>query len=168
MLQRAVAANVRSLRGICERILRTKRHRHTRLPSPYCSGHTSLSPRDICLSTFIKKRNTLYLRIKNYKSGHSPPGEKIVNLGGPGGIRTLDLFSAMGKNAGNKAKIAVFYVYYRPKSTVCFSILVPNCTRVVPAARKNERRSAALSMWGFDTNDDHEKKHRLHFSLWFH
>jgi len=80
MLQRAVAANVRSLRGICERILRTKRHRHTRLPSPYCSGHTSLSPRDICLSTFIKKRNTLYLRIKNYKSGHSPPGEKTVNL----------------------------------------------------------------------------------------
>jgi len=133
MLQRAVAANVRSLRGICERILRTKRHRHTRLPSPYCSGHTSLSPRDICLSTFIKKRNTLYLRIKNYKSGHSPPGEKIVNLGGPGGIRTRGLFSAMGKNAGGKWKNSRLLRLISPKINSLFqrisTQLYPRCTR---------------------------------------
>jgi hypothetical protein len=46
-------------------------------------------------------------------------------ISGPGGIRTHGLFSAMNKNAGEKAKIAVFYVSYGQKSTVYFSILVP-------------------------------------------
>jgi hypothetical protein len=41
---------------------------------------------------------------------HSPPGGNKVNLGGPGGIRTRGLFSAMDKNAGENEKKAVFYV----------------------------------------------------------
>jgi hypothetical protein len=51
---------------------------------------------------------------------------------GPGGspaacrrIRTLGFFSAMDKNAGENRKNAVYYVYYRPKSPLCFSITVP-------------------------------------------
>jgi hypothetical protein len=39
-------------------------------------------------------------------------------------------------------------------------------TRIVPAVRNNERRSAALSKGGFDANEVHEK-HHLHFSLSF-
>jgi hypothetical protein len=33
-----------------------------------------------------------------------------MKFSGPGGIRIRDLFSAMDKNTGEKAKIAVFYV----------------------------------------------------------
>jgi hypothetical protein len=35
---------------------------------------------------------------------------------GPGGIRTLDLFSAMDKQVGEKGKKDVYYVYFVPKS----------------------------------------------------
>lgn len=54
----------------------------------------------------------------------------------------------MAKNPGENRKKAVFYVYYRPKSTAYFSVLVRNRTRAVPDARIIERRSADLSKGG--------------------
>ncbi len=40
-------------------------------------------------------------------------------------IRTIDLFTAMDKNAGENGKIVVYYVYYHPESTLDYSISVP-------------------------------------------
>jgi len=82
---------------------------------------------------------------------------------GPGGIRTLDLFSAIDEQVGEKEEKNVYYV---PKSPYCASIsvpeLFPNCSR----SMKQGRRSANLSKWGFYVNDVHEK-HRLNFSFSF-
>jgi hypothetical protein len=44
---------------------------------------------------------------------------------GPGGIRTLGLFSAIEEQVGEKGEKAVYYVYYVPKSPYCASISVP-------------------------------------------
>jgi hypothetical protein len=46
-------------------------------------------------------------------------------FGRPGGIRTLDLFSAIDEQVGEKGEKAVYYVYYVPKSPDCISISVP-------------------------------------------
>jgi hypothetical protein len=57
-------------------------------------------------------------------------------------------------------------------STMCqnhhtvLAYLFPNCSRIVPSVWSKERRSEALSKWGFDANDVLEK-HRLHFSFSF-
>ncbi len=96
---------------------------------------------------YQEKIYTLFNNTKIITAAAFAPKWKKSKLCGPGGIRTLDLFSAMAKNAGENRKKEVFYVYYRPNSTVYFSVFVPNCTRVVPDARENERRPAALSKW---------------------
>jgi hypothetical protein len=63
---------------------------------------------------------------------------------GPGGIRTLDLLSAIDKQVGENGKKAVYYVYFVPKSPYCSSISVPelflNCTRSVPDMHRYEAR----------------------------
>jgi hypothetical protein len=98
----------------------------------------------------------------------NPP--QVGESSGPGGIRTLDFFSAIDIMAGVKGKKAVYYVYFVPKSPYCSSIsipeLFPNCAPIC-IGMKQGRRSAALSKGGFDANDVLEK-HRLHFSLSFH
>jgi hypothetical protein len=52
--------------------------------------------------------------MKNYRKKLAVLNNSIQNprssICGPGGIRTRDLFSTMDKNAGEKAKIAVYYV----------------------------------------------------------
>ena len=49
----------------------------------------------------------------------------IGKYGGPGGTRTRGFFSAMDKFIGEKGEIAVYNVYYVPKSPYCSSISVP-------------------------------------------
>jgi hypothetical protein len=52
------------------------------------------------------------------------PGEWGYSSG-PGGIRTLDFFSAIEEQVGEKGEKAVYYVYFVPKSPYCSSISVP-------------------------------------------
>ena len=51
---------------------------------------------------------------------------------GPGETRTRVFFSAIEEQVGEKGGNAVHYVYYVPKSPYCYSISVPNCSRIVP------------------------------------
>src|SRR4030042_4471996 len=60
---------------------------------------------------------------------------------GPEGIRTLDLFSAIDEQVGEKGEKAVYYVYFVPKSPynslrslhAVTAYLYPNCSRIVHA-----------------------------------
>jgi hypothetical protein len=61
---------------------------------------------------------------------------------GPEGIRTLDLFSAIDEQVGEKGKKAVYYVYYVPKSPYCYSIFVPE---LCPDMYRYEARKAIRS-----------------------
>ena len=60
----------------------------------------------------------------------------VGQLSGPGGIRTLDLFSAIEEQVGENA---VHYVYYVPKSPYCASISVPE---LFPDIHRYEARKA--------------------------
>jgi hypothetical protein len=49
-------------------------------------------------------------RISGWRGDRHRRDHFLGYLGGPGGIRTLDQFSAMDKKDGEKRKIAVYYV----------------------------------------------------------
>jgi hypothetical protein len=59
---------------------------------------------------------------------------------GPGGIRTRGLFSAMDKNAGEMAKIAVITSTIDQNHHAVSAYLYPNCTRSVPDIDRYEAR----------------------------
>jgi hypothetical protein len=78
--------------------------------------------------------------------------------GGPGGIRTLDLFSAIDEQGGEKEKNAVYYVYFVPKSAynslrsllAVSAYLYPNyapiCTRNMKQG-KATRKPVQMGIW---------------------